>query len=376
MQQKRLRGQNLDDIDRFANRYGGRLEISDTNLPWTKLLTQVERRCSASLHVPRHIVLWQKRKDIQFCFTMEESFNARCRFDPPSLFIAISAPLPPKLLEISRSIFSSGASFYRHQPHPFPYNNLNARAAISDSQIFDDLSDFNANYLARNAVFIATDIILNHELAHLVRGHAGWLSQRFGIKEVEEVSPLEGDDDLTRQTLEWDADACAVHRTLVRSLNLKLNPPGRNNGVHAPIPPYGPFGSWDQCLYTFSVSIYLLARFFELSRKKKGYANRYPPTWYRIQHLFHAVTHTIRCRTGLTEDAIENRIVPIIISGATEAEKAWCKSSKSERLLPFIFDKEPLSLGIDYTKLYLDRWSSITAELQEHWLMPSLWDAI
>jgi hypothetical protein len=74
----------------------------------------------------------------------------------------------------------------------------------------------------------ALDFILDHELAHIIHGHLGWLEQRgSGDIYVEHSSAsARSEDPMIRQTLEFDADAWATVQGFDRVLRRAGSWPG------------------------------------------------------------------------------------------------------------------------------------------------------
>jgi hypothetical protein len=185
-------------------------------------------------------------------------------------------------------------------------------------------------------------------------------------------------EDVMHQTLEWDADALAVQRSLIRGLGVRLLPPGQNEGRFATMPAYGRYGSWDQCLHAFGVGVYLLSRFFETGRVTGRGRTLYPPAWYRVRHAFLIIAHTIAVRImPLPDEKIADRVILPLMQGAINAEKAWCAATKQNPIMPGLFDdQERLNEGANLTDTYNRCWASISPGLVDYRLAPSLWDVI
>ena len=94
---------------------------------------------------------------------------------------------------------------------------------MDQPEFFLPLADYNDNFIVEGVTSLASEFVLNHELAHLCNGHVGWLSAVFGFNEIDELSGVgkEIDPEII-QALEWSADAYAIHRTLVRAFGVHL----------------------------------------------------------------------------------------------------------------------------------------------------------
>lgn len=370
----------MNSLTRFANKFGGRLDLDiDTpELPWLKFVRDVAQRCEDSLTRPRVYLKRPRSLDLEFCFTMEKSFNAHCGIESDRGCIAISVLSVSKLLQAARSVVTGGARLLSSDREVIPFRQMNANQLLEDGTLYEGLPDPNDDYLARNAVYIAIDIMLNHELAHLANGHLGWSKRRFGITEFEGLQAENSEvDDITHQTLEWDADVLAIQRALIRGLGVSLREPGENEGKYTGMPGYGRYGSWDQCLYSFGIGIYLLTRFFKTTDLSEKARVLYPPVWFRVQHALSMIPHTVLSRIiPLSEEVFENRIIPPMVEGATRAEKVWCEATGEYPVLPDLFEKERLDMAWKLVDSYNLCWKSISPALDEHRLIPSVWDAV
>jgi len=84
--------------------------------------------------------------------------------------------------------------------------------------------DLSRQVFAQLAARVASDFILMHEFAHIIHGHLSYLDRQFGSSRLPEVQPAPSSSgaryQLTRQTLEMDADRMAVAATLNCAIQL------------------------------------------------------------------------------------------------------------------------------------------------------------
>jgi hypothetical protein len=360
----------------LSDLFGGRLEINE-DLPWAAVFSEILQECEHSLQAPRANL---QDFDISFWLTMERKFNAHCVAYKGEGLIAISGITISKLLQAARSIVTGGARLIRMDAEAaavVPYVSATFEEIMLDRSLYENLPNFNDQFLVSSSIRIAIDILLNHELAHIIHGHAGWLKKEFGIIGIsEDCTDLGTKNEILRQTLEWDADALAIQRTLMRGLNIELRPPGQNEGRYSKMPPYGRFGSRDQCLHAFGIGIYLLARFFDENKSSEKIQNLHPPVWYRIQHAFLMIVHTFDVRIFPITDDLSDKIVLPLMYGALQAEEAWCGATGREKILGNLFDEEFIQRGAVITSEYEVCWAFISPKLYEYRILPSLWDII
>jgi hypothetical protein len=365
----------MNKLTLFANQHGGMLDLN-VEAPWSGLLAEVAQRCEESLAAPR-AMLNANVKSLRFCFTMEEGFNAHCKIDGDDGLIVISGPAILRLWQAARSVVTGGARYIPRPSdgEPLPFDTLSVSDLLTDADLYKKVSDYNDHRLSRNVVFFATDVLLNHELAHISRGHASWAEKRFGMIEIDENdAAASAISDIVSQTLEWDADAIALQRSVVRALALDLDPPGRNEGKLFPPPAYNWYGNVEQCLHCLGVSVYLLSRFFEIGRLRLGVEGKYPPAWFRIHHAIRMVAHTIFVRSLPAEDAIAMRVMVPLRLGAFGAEEVWCSVASARPVLHNLTDPNTQFAAI--TDRYLACWKRIDRQLADHRTHSSIWDAV
>lgn len=367
------------NIQDYATRHGGRFVLGEIeNLPSNFILLKSKEIIDECINNLIRNANSKIISNIEWCMTTESMFNVHCIKVETQAFIAISIDVPLRLWTSLANIVTNGARFIRPQnSSPLQWKKRSIIELLHDDEIYSHKIEYNDRYLIDNAFSASLEIIINHELAHIFRGHLDYTRNEHGIAETSESKSTALTLPSTiSQILEWDADAYAIHRSLARFLALPLGKPGTNDQKHFGLPPYGRFGSYDQCFFTLGIAIRILTIFFDNARIKARTTSNYPPLWFRNQHFYKQIFHFINQRAVpiLKSNTFSELIFDNFLRGSHKAESIWRSLTGYHAEMSDFLSDEKLEQGYIIEKEYNDQLQSIEKALRLFRPSTNFWD--
>jgi len=235
------------------------------------------------------------RTQIGFCFIRSEWPNARVvRTEDNAYSILINDAFIPFLFGFWRRAVKKGelnASIddVSKADREVWFSFENPNVAWTDT-ILPDIKDPCLRYYLWECIRVGLEAIVDHEFAHIVRGHQRlYQSLNPTIKEFEMASQnLSEKEALQRQTIELDADTFVAHRAIWSFLNRG----NRSQHAHAEASCNQYYRNIEHAYQTFCLGLYISFRIFGSYQDeiKDMRTRRHPPTFIRFVQLYTTVT--------------------------------------------------------------------------------------
>ncbi|WP_405402689.1 hypothetical protein [Paracoccus sp. Ld10] len=360
-----------------ANRRGGYLDISDNDKPWKNLFNFIYKKGKESIKEALKNFIDEK-VTIDLVFYNSKKFNAFVLKDERKCIIGLSGAVIPNILHVAKFTLSHEANFFGRNHNyigPDPNNN-SIDFLINDPDLYKFSEDNNLQSNIISVINMAIDILISHELCHLINGHIGWQKEQVDLNFMSEANPKDSKIPfIIRQTLEWDADTVGISRAFLRALGVTLpDVCGLNYMYRLNLPSYNTHGTSQQAIYLFKIAIMVLFSCMDRERVSCGVNNSYPTPKMRRTYAM-----------SMSDHVFSTRIIPLIDNKSDLFNLYWGPSSSAilrfEKAWTFIFGhhisfrEKPDFEFINSLNAYKSEFSKLSPHLYNHIMAPSAWDA-